>query len=250
MTEMFNELARRAQTLHGEQNFAEAALTWELAEAEAPDAMELARMRRGHGASLWRVSQDAGAGRQDFRDQAVGLLENALQTHDQAVAETPTEAEPLRQRAETRAVLGRVMLDDVIRSELNGNLFNPSLRRAGSDVVAELLDPAKADVTTAEKLTGKTDQHDINMLARLGMAHSLYGSYMQGATHSYSALALGARSESGRVHLSAGLSLPYVGRAKMRATARGAAAVAVHLLATSPSPTARRRALQITRRAL
>lgn len=90
MAETFSEFARRAQTLHSEQNFAEAALTWELAEAEAPDDMELARMRRGHGASLWRVSQDAGAGWHDFRDQAVGLLESALQIHDQAVADAPT----------------------------------------------------------------------------------------------------------------------------------------------------------------
>lgn len=248
MAKMFNELAQRAQTLHGDRSFAEAVLTWELAEERAPDAMELARVQRGHGSSLWRVSQDAGVGKQAFYAQAVSLLREALETHDQAVIDAPGEAEPLRQRGETRAVLGRAMLDGVIGSELNSWLF--SLRDDGNAIITSFLDPAKADITAAEELTGKTDQHDINMLARLGMAHSLYGSYTQGATYSYSALALGARSESRRVHLPAGLSLPYVGRAKARATARGAAAVGVHLLALSPSPTARRRALQITKRAL
>jgi hypothetical protein len=250
MAETFSDLAERAQILHGEREFAQAALTWELAEAVAPDAMELARVQRGRGSSLWRVSQNTSAGSQTFLEQAYGLIESALKTHDQAVSDTPDQPGPLRERAESRAILGRMMIGEVISSELDGNVGDPAIRQDGLSVVTGVLDPAKADVTAAEALTGKTDQHDINMLARLGMAHSLYGAWASGSIYSFKALALGARSESPRVHLPAGLSIPHVGRAKMRATGRGAAAVAVFTLATTLNPNARRLALRVAQRTL
>lgn len=245
--QQFNLYMGDAQMLHGKGQFEDAVEIWQQAAAVLPDDHHFGRGRalRGAAASLDRLGLHGAA---EIQGRVAMNLHMALFKRDS------DENQPLllRERSESRAVLGRITLGEVIRKERSGQ-FDPFYARekVQADTGAlELLRAALKDILKAESATGEIDQHKINLLPRLAIAETLYGDLTRGTEYAKQSVELAQLSEAKHIPgveivgespakteagiknnpTQAGLGEKNAVRARIRAIARGYGALTVNRL--------------------
>jgi ADP-ribose pyrophosphatase len=229
----FNSIMKQAQILHGKGDFAQAKPLWSAAQGILPDPLENGRALRGEAASLARLQ---------LHTQAAVKAREALALHDDAVAShgagdgtIEAHLSALRYRAESRAVLGRILLSPIVNAERTTTMTPGEARQEAEESLAYLND-ALQDIVRVEAATHRTDQHKINMLSRLAIAHALYGEKQQAKQLSWQAMKAAWFAEAPGNSTSAHISLSHTLRAKGRAIPRAyAGAVGVRLATSHPS---------------
>lgn len=232
----FDNTMTRAQEAHGRGDHQQALCLWRTAEQITPDPFEKARAIRGNAASLHRLGGLA---------SAVQKARQAFDIHNSAVAAFPEVAikEALRERAESANVLGRIMLSSTVEREKSG-LLTPAEAFQEAQEGLVYLNNSLMDITRVE--TGETiDQYRINLLSRMALANSLYGSVSGAKEYARQAANLGWFSEAKDNPSSANISTAHRWLARARAVSRGYAALIVENLITSQG-LRRKAALAIT----
>lgn len=238
----FVALMEDGQALHARGSFEAAQAKWRAAEVFAPNPLEEGRAVRGDAASASRLGEHDYAIQRG--EQALGLQMHAIREHPDGTAWW----EGSREKAQTLAELGRVMLVEVIEKE-QSRVLPP--HTAHSEAISGVIrfNLAESEIRHAEKLAddGEVDQYRINMASRIAMAHGLYGGDRKLARkEAWTALRLGWRSESPNLPTAAkNMSRTDRLLSRVRGVVRGAGSVAVSHLATPHKSSRRRAALKV-----
>ncbi len=229
----FEHMMTQGQRLHQRGKYSNARMRWEMATKYLPDPLEKGRAHRGVAASAFR---------QNAVDTALAEGRKARQFHERAMqlVSGDTTYKVQRERAESSTVLGRMMLRRAVDVEhaLSGR---DVLGTTDPQEGLSMLESALNDLRAVESFTGEHDQHMLNLLSRLSLAHSLYGNHSTAKQHAAEARRRALFAESANNKTSAHISASHQRKAAAIAVGRAGAATTASLLANK-LPT-RRRAL-------
>jgi hypothetical protein len=235
----FHHTMRAAQELHGQGKFADAQRSWQHAAdiLPEPDIRERARAIRGDAASAAKL-KDYGYAERRAR-AAYAMHRTVLE------AATGDDRLPaLREFVASGGLLGRLVIGGLIRQERHEHL-PPKNARSQAVGPLLLLEGAWDGIIEAEALTQAADQHKINLVSGLTIAHGLYGDRLRAEALLKEAHQLARQSEADGLATAANISADYRRRAQQRALVRARAAGLAVRLATPGQSLRRRAALRV-----